>query len=75
MARFQLAGPAADVSETLYVETRKLYGEPKRIVQYLRTGTIRHSEMLDLALPQSNSTILSTSQLLEASKYFKLLFA
>ena len=33
MARFQLAGPAADVSKNLYGKNRSLYGEPKRTVQ------------------------------------------
>jgi hypothetical protein len=40
-------------------------------VDLVRTRTIPHCEMLDLASPRSNPTILSTSQVLEAPNLSK----
>jgi hypothetical protein len=70
MARFQLAGPAADVSKILYGESRQLYGGPKRTIQYLRR--IRN-------VPLSRSSIffiesvLAQCPALTASRAFKVL--
>ena len=67
MAGSQLAGPAADVSKTLYGESRKLYVEPKRTVQYLQTVTIRHCQMLYLGSPGPDEAILTTWQELRSA--------
>ena len=45
-----MAGPAADVSKILYGGNRKLYGEPKRTVQYLwcSAAKVKYVSHLDL---------------------------
>ena len=54
-----------------YVNIFNLARAPKLTIRYLRCPTIPRCEMLDLASPRSNSTILSTSQVLEAPKWSK----
>jgi hypothetical protein len=54
-----------------YVNIFNLARAPKLLIRYLRCRTIPHCEMLDLASPRSNSTILSTSQQLESAKWSK----